>query len=149
MARIPQFARYAAAFEDAFRSDDWAPVAAWFTEDAVYEAPLPAPFGGRFEGRDAIVAYFRFVLDGFDRRFATRELVLRAGPRETADSVWIRGGARYTAPGVPDLYFEIEETVRFRGDRICGLEDRYEPDAIAAIEAYVAAHAVSLGLGRA
>ena len=146
MALIPQFAKYAAAFEDAFRTDDWTPIAPFFTEDAVYEAGLPEPFGGRFEGRDAVIAYFRNVLDGFDRRFATRELVLRGGPRETADSVWIRGGVRYTAPGVPDLYFELEETVRFRGDQICALEDRYEPDAIAAIEAYVTAHAEALGL---
>jgi hypothetical protein len=146
VSNIPRFAKYAAAFEEAFRSDDWAPVADFFSEDAVYEADLPEPMGGRFEGRAAILAYFKRVLDDFDRRFASREISLLAGPREVADSVWIRGGVRYTAPGVPDLYFELEETARFDGERICHLADRYDAATLALLDAYLREHGAKLGI---
>jgi hypothetical protein len=99
--------------------------------------------------RPAILAYFKRVLDGFDRRFASREVGLVAGPRETADSVWIRGRGLYRAAGVPDLAFELEETAWFDGDRIRRLEDRYDSATQAAMEAYRAAHGAKLGLGEA
>jgi ketosteroid isomerase-like protein len=146
MSSIPHFARYAAAFEQAYASDDWSQVAPFFTEDAVYEAQLPAPLGGRFEGRDAILAYFRFVLDGFDRRFASREVELVEGPREQGDSVWLRGRARYTAPGLPDLAFELEETAWFADGRIRHLEDRYDGATVRALEAYLRVHGPRLGV---
>lgn len=148
MSSIPHFARYAAAFEKAYASDDWSLVAPFFTEDAVYEAQLPAPLGGRFAGRDAILGYFRFVLDGFDRRFASREVTLVEGPREEGDSVWIRGRARYTAAGLPDLVFELEETAWFQDGRIRRLEDRYDAATVRALEEYLRAHGTKLGVAR-
>jgi hypothetical protein len=145
---IPHFARYAAAFETAYASDDWSHVEPFFTEDAVYEAQLPSPLGGRFNGRNAILAYFRRVLDGFDRRFASREVSLVEGPREQDGSVWIKGRARYTAPGVPALEFELEETAWFTGDgRIRRLEDRYDEDTVRELERYLREHGPALGLG--
>ncbi len=144
MSKIPAFVKYAAAFEQTYASDDWSLVEPFFTEGAVYEAQIPDPFGGVFEGRPAVLAYFKHVLDAFDRRFATRELILVEGPRESGDSVWIRGGVRYTAPGVPDLYFELEEEVWFDGDRIRRLEDRYDEATRAALLAYLAAHGAKL-----
>jgi len=144
--KIPAFAKYAAAFEQAYASDDWSIVAPYFAEDAVYEVGLPDPFGGRFAGRDAILAYFRFVLDGFDRRFATREIALVEGPRADGDAVWIRGSARYTAPGVPPLVFELEESAVFDGDRIRRLEDRYDDATRAALVAYLREHGAKLGI---
>lgn len=146
MSHMARFAQYAAAFEQAYASDDWSIVAPFFHDDAVYEAQLPAPLGGVFEGRDAILAYFRFVLDGFDRRFATREVLLREGPREDGDAVWVRGGARYRASGVPELYFELEETAVFDGDRIRRLEDRYEAAEIERMQAYLREHGAKLGI---
>lgn len=149
MSSIPHFARYAAAFEQALASDDWSLVAPFFTEDAVYEAPLPAPHGGRFEGRDAILAYLQRVIDGFDRRFATREIGLVEGPQDRDGAVWLRGWARYTAPELPELRFELEEIARFRDGRIERLEDRYDDQALGAIEAYVRAHGARLGIAGA
>jgi ketosteroid isomerase-like protein len=147
MSAIAHFARYAAAFEKAYASDDWTLVAPFFTDDAVYEAQLPPPIGGRFAGRDAILAYFRFVLDGFDRRFATRTVSLVDGPRADGDSVWIRGCATYTAPGVPDLAFELEETAWFTADgRIRRLEDRYDEATLRSLVAYMDAHGARLGI---
>jgi hypothetical protein len=146
MSAIPRFAAYAAAFEKAYASDDWSQVETFFHEDAVYEVGLAPPMGGRFEGRDAILAYFKTVLDGFDRRFATRSVHLLEGPREEDGAVWIRGRAVYTAAGLPDLDFTLEEITRFDGDRIRRLEDRYAAEERERIERYAAEHGPKLGL---
>jgi SnoaL-like domain len=146
VSSIPQFARYAAAFEQAYKSDDWSLVEPFFTEDAVYEVGLAPPMGGRFEGRDAILAYFKWVLDGFDRRFASREVGLVEGPREEGDRVWLRGSARYTAEGLPDLAFELDLIAWFEGDRIRRLEDRYDEANARILDAYARDHGAKLGL---
>lgn len=147
MSHIQHFVRYAAAFEKAYASDEWSEIGSLFCEDAVYEVQLEAPIGGRFEGRDAILAYFRRVLDGFDRHFATREVELLEGPREEGDSVWVRGSARYTADAVPDLRFELEETVWFDGGQIRRLEDRYDAQTQRALGEYLRTHGAKLGIG--
>jgi hypothetical protein len=146
MPLIPRFAAYAAAFEKSYASDDWSEVEPFFTEDAVYETGLGPPFGGTVGGRAAILAYFRDVLDRFDRRFASRELALLAGPKETGDSVWIRGSATYRAAGVPDFTLELEETATFAGDRIRRLEDRYTPAMQQAIADHLKAYGGKLGI---
>lgn len=147
MSSIPRFAAYAAAFEKSYASDDWSHVEPFFAQNAVYEVlGAGPPLGGRFEGRDAILAYFRSILDGFDRRFATREIGIVEGPRDQGDSVWLRGWAAYTAPGLPELRFELEESATFDGDRIVRLEDRYTAQEVERIEAYLREHGAKLGL---
>jgi hypothetical protein len=146
MSKIPHFATYAGAFEKAFASDDWSLVEPFFTEGAIYAVGLDPPMGGVFEGREAILAYFKDVLDRFDRRFESREIALLEGPREDGDSVWIRGTATYRSKGVPDLVLELEETATFDGDRIRRLEDVYEPSMKASISAYLAEHGAKLGI---
>lgn len=147
MSFIPHFARYAQAFEKAYASDDWSQVEPFFSEDAVYEVELPEPLGGRFTGRAAILDYFRRVLDGFDRRFASRTVSVLAGPREEDGAVWVRGRACYTAPGLPELAFELEETARFsESGRIVRLEDRYDAPTRAALAEYLRVHGPRLGL---
>jgi ketosteroid isomerase-like protein len=146
MSKVAHFAAYAAAFEKAFASDDWSGVEPFFTDDAVYEVGLAPPLGGRFEGRAAILAYFKDVLDRFDRRFETREVGLLDGPKEDGDAVWLRGSATYRAAGVPELVLELEETAQFEGERIRRLEDRYEPAMQQQIAAYLAEHGAKLGI---
>jgi hypothetical protein len=147
MSCIALFVKYAAAFEDAYESDDWSVVEPFFTEDAVYECgDLPFGLGGSHEGRAAILAHFKRATSGFDRRFATRTIALVEGPREDGDSVWLRGSALYTAPGVPDFSFELEETTTFRGDLICRLEDRYDDATVKAAVEYADMHGPKLGL---
>ena len=151
MSLIPRFAAYAAAFEVAYQSDDWAPIEAHFAPDAVYEIPdMPAPLGGRCEGRAAILAYFKAVLDGFDRRFATRKVALVGAPREDGDAVTIRGRVVYTSDRAPRFEFELEESATFDPQgRIRRLEDRYDDATIAALRAYLRAHGKTLGLAGA
>ena len=146
MSYIDRFAAYAAAFETAYASDDWSAVKAFFTEDACYEIGLAALGAERCDGRDAILAWFPEVLDRFDRRFASRELALLDGPKETGNEVWFRGTATYSAEGVPDLVLELEETMRFEGDRIAYLADRYTPEMRATAEAYLQQHGETLGI---
>ena len=108
MSISENFGVYAAAFEKAFVSDDWSLVEPFFTEDANYEIDLDPPLGGTIEGRAAILAYFKESLDGFDRRFESRDLVLLDGPKEDGQSVWVRGCATYRAAGVPEFVLELE-----------------------------------------
>ncbi len=151
MSLIPRFATYAAAFEQAYTSDDWAPIAPFFAEDAVYEIPgMPAPLGGRFAGRPAILAYFKTVLDAFDRRFASRAVALLGAPREEAATVTIRGRVTYTSANTPGLVFELDEIATFDSDgRIVRLEDRYDEATTRAVREYVRAHGKTLGLAGA
>lgn len=146
MSAIARFAAYAAAFEKAFETDEWSLLDPFFTEDAVYEVGLGPPFGGRLEGRAAILAYFKAILDRFDRRFDSRELTLLEGPTEDGDSVWIRGSATYRSEGVPEFVLELEETVHFDGDRIRLLEDRYESAMQQAVDTYLKEHGAKLGI---
>jgi len=146
VSKIARFAAYAAAFEKSFASDDWSLVEPFFTEGAVYEVELEPPMGGRFEGRAAILAYFKEVLDRFDRRFESRELALLEGPKEEGDSVWIRGSATYRAKGVPAFVLELKETVTFEGDRIRRLEDEYQPAMKQALADYLKEYGERLGI---
>ena len=146
MSRIGRFAAYAAAFEKSFESDDWSLVEPFFTEDAVYQIDLDPPIGARLEGRAAILAYFKRVLDQFDRRFESRELALLEGPKEEGDSVWIRGSATYRAKGVPAFVLELKETVTFEGDRIRRLEDEYQPAMKQALADYLEKYGERLGI---
>jgi hypothetical protein len=145
---VERFARYAADFEKSYATDDWSHVEPWFHEDAVYEVGLPEPFGGVFEGRDAILAYFPRILNALDRRFATRTITLLDGPRIEDGAVWILGRADYTAAGVPDLGFELEELATFDGDRIRRLEDRYDAENVKAMLEWLDSHAETIGIER-
>ena len=104
------------------------------------------PLGARLEGRAAILAYFKRVLDQFDRRFESRELALLEGPKEEGDSVWIRGSATYRAKGVPAFVLELKEIVTFEGDRIRRLEDEYQPAMKQALADYLGKYGERLGI---
>jgi ketosteroid isomerase-like protein len=144
---MQRFAEYAAAFEEAIRSDNWSGVAPFFAEDACYTTELPPPLGGRFEGRVAILAYFKHILDAFDRRFATRESLPGGGSHEDGNTLSFHGRVRWTAPGRPDLIFAAEEQVTFRGEVIVDLVDRYDAESVATIAAYLREHGPALGIG--
>jgi ketosteroid isomerase-like protein len=146
MSETEYFGAYAAAFEKAFVSDDWSLVEPFFTEDAVYEIGLDPPTGDRIEGRAAILAYFKDSVDGFDRRFESRDLSLLEGPKQDGQSVWVRGRATYRAAGVPEFVLELEETAYFEEKRICRLVDRYEPAMKQQFSTYLSEHGAKLGI---
>ena len=146
MSHLARFLAYAAAFEKAYESDDWSLIEPFFTDDVVYDSPLPEPFGGRPEGRAAVIAHLQQSVDQLDRRFESRELEPVGGPIEEGDTVRIRGRVRYRAAGFPDFVLELEEIAHFEGDRIRRLEDVYAPDQVQAILDYARDHGEALGL---
>jgi hypothetical protein len=146
MSLVERYLAYAVAFEQAYHSDDWTAVAAFFTEDAVYDVPLDPPLGGHFEGRAAILAYFKEILDRLDRRFETRKGAILEGPRADGESVWMRGRVVYGAVGVPDALVELEEVAHFEGDRIRRLADHYDYATKRRIADYLAAYGGRLGI---
>jgi hypothetical protein len=146
MSLVQRFADYAAAFEKTVETNETSHIEPFFTEDAVYETIGGPPFEGVEEGRDAVFASLIGSLDGFDRRFDSRELELLEGPEERDGSVWIRWRARYTKAGLPDLAIDGEETATFEGDRIRRLEDRFTPEATKGAVEYLAEHGKALGI---
>jgi hypothetical protein len=141
---IQRFDEYAQAFEEAFESDDWAVVAPHFAEDAVYEIFGEPPLGGRHEGRDAVLAHFKQSLDTFDRLFDSRALEMLEGPELRGDSVWFRWRVTYGVAGAPDIAVEGEESVRYAGDRIERLEDRFAEGTTGNIADYMSKYAANL-----
>ena len=139
MKPIEVFGRYAMAFEEAVRLDDWSAVEPFFTEDAVYESFGPGPFAGRRKGRRAVLDHLKRSLDTFDRRFDVREHPeMVRGPELTDDSVWIRWTVTYRVDGAPPFVLEGEETAVMDGDRISRLEDRFSDEMAAAFDEWMA-----------
>ena len=129
---------YFEAFEAAFDSDEWEVVGAFFTDDAVYEAPR----GGRVEGRDAILAHFKASLDQFDRQFPVKRRieVIEAQVVEQEDYLKVPGNIHYTLPGSPTLIFYMEEEAWFQDGRIARLVDTIPPDEAQKMMDYVQEH---------
>ena len=144
MSIVDRFTAYAAAFEDAYASDDWSKLDPFFTEDAVYETVADPPFGASVAGRDAVKAYFQQICSAFDKRFDSRAVELLTPPVERDGSVWFRWAAIYTLAGAPTLRMEGEETVVFEGERIRRLEDRMPAATVQGTQAYVAEHGAKL-----
>jgi hypothetical protein len=141
MNPIEVFGRYAMAFEEVVRMDDWSVVEPFFTEDAVYESIGPGPFAGRRDGREKVLEYLKQSLDGFDRRFDSRENAeITEGPEVRGDSVWIRWRVTYRVAGAPPLDLEGEEIAQMEGERICRLEDRFTDEMAAKLGAWMGEH---------
>ena len=146
MSLIPRFAAYAADFEKAYATDDWSVVEPHFAEEAVYVVGSTVLGRDRCEGRAEILAWFKEVLDRFDRRFGSRRLELLDGPKETGDAVWIKGAAIYETEGLPDLVLTLEETVRFENGEIVHLEDAYTQAMEDEAARYLREHGAALGI---
>lgn len=147
MPNLPRFLAYAAAFEEAIESDDWSRLEPFFTEDVVYEIGLALLGKTRTEGRDELLAWFKQVLDDFDRRFTSRTLQPEGMPEEDANGeVKIAGAAHYTAEGAPDFTLRLVEVARFEGDRIAYLEDRYSDEMKKEAADYLRNHGERLGI---
>lgn len=144
MSLIPRFVEYAGAFEKAFETDNWSLVAPYFSESATYD-PGSENFGGLQSGREAILAYFDSILNGFDRRFASRELDLLEGPVEEGDSVWILGAAIYRAENTPELRLELKETLVYQDGQIVSLRDEYTDEMLQTLVDFIDQHRDHLG----
>ena len=143
---MQSFAEYAAAFERAVESDDWAEMSTLVADDAVYEVGLALLGETRCEGRKAVVDFFKQSLDGFDRRFDDRALALVDGPEERDGAIWLSGTATYQKPGFPTFVLRLEETLRFENGRLLRIEDVYSDEMKEEAEEYFREHGEALGL---
>jgi hypothetical protein len=144
MGKIDRYLAYAAAFEEAYASDDWSKLEPVFTDDAVYAFIAPAPFGGEYRGRAAVLAQFKNSVNSLDRRFDSRTVEVLEGPSEKDGAVWIRWAAIYTLAGAPDCRMEGEERAVLAGDRISRLEDSLTDAEASRVGAYFAQHGAKL-----
>ena len=86
MTNLECFAAYAADFEKTYKDDDWSRLGRYFAPDAIYQVKGD-PFTTKIQGSDAIFKGIKKSLDGFDRRFATREVALEGAPEVEGDTV--------------------------------------------------------------
>jgi hypothetical protein len=140
MDPLARFADYASTFEKVFENDDWSLLDPFFSEDAVYEIVAAPPLGGRHAGREQVFRALRESLDGFDRRFDSRELEILEGPRLEDGKVWLSWRATYRVAGAPPLVMEGEERAWLEGSRISRLEDRFSEETQQRVPAFLAEH---------
>jgi hypothetical protein len=123
---MQEFFAYAGDFERTLVDDDWTRLHRYFADDAVYEVVAPT-FGCRLVGPSAIFAGMKKSLDGFDRRFDGRDIVVSDGP--VVDGAEIRAGwtVTYRKAGVAPFALRGRSTVRYRDGVIAELTDAFEP----------------------
>ncbi|HYB99351.1 MAG TPA: nuclear transport factor 2 family protein [Candidatus Limnocylindrales bacterium] len=123
MTDTERFIQYAIAFERAFATDDWSGLDEFFTDDAVHHVKGGGPFAVLSMGRDEVIANLRRSVDTIDRRFDRRLPEVIAGPEERDGAVWITFRATFEREGLPPLVIEGNHATRFRGDRICRIDE--------------------------
>ena len=132
---LERFLAYAGDFERTLLDDDWTRLAPYFADDAVYEVD-----GGdrrwRMEGATAILAGLRKSLDGFDRRFDSRDAVPNGPPTIGADTLRLDWTVTYHKAGVPDFVLAGKSAARYRDGRIVELRDAFAPGTVEAMAAW-------------
>jgi ketosteroid isomerase-like protein len=64
-------------FNEAFNRHDADALAAWLTDDTVFEDTSPAPDGRRIEGKETVVAYWRrWFTHNADAVFETEDMIV-------------------------------------------------------------------------
>ena len=118
-----RFARYALKFERAFKTDDWAAVKACLHPDARYIVEgSETEWDGETRGPDAIVGFFKRMLDELDRKFDKRIPRPRGWPRKRAGVLEVPWSARYVAK-TGEVVLDGTSHVRFEAGKIIELRD--------------------------
>jgi len=124
---LQRFAAYAMDFEKTYEDDDWTRLAGYLAEDAVYSVE-GTPFDCELEGRDAIFRAIKKSIDGFDRRFDTRQITPSGEPVVEGNRVIFSGSGHYTKQGIDPLTIQLSETAALDATgRIVSLKDVYPP----------------------
>ena len=126
-----RFARYALAFERAFKDDDWAPVKTHFHADARYVIEGTQLLDGETRGPDAIASLFKRMLDELDRKFRRRIPGLRGWPRVDAGELHLPWKVRYVAKAGSTV-LNGDCRCRWRDGKIIELRDRMNADEVRA-----------------
>lgn len=143
---VQDFQEYAAAFEQAFESDDWSLIRPCFTQNAVYEIAGGPPFGKTVRGLENIVSGFQSDVNSFDRKFDQRIVQFVKPPYETDAVVHARWRAVYRKEGVPDLELRGEEQAYYEGNRIHRLVSTLDESEKQKVIGWLSEYGKSLGL---
>jgi hypothetical protein len=142
MDTLQCFGAYAQDFELTFKDDDWSRLARHFAPDATYE--VSEPFACRLRGPDAIFAGIKKSLDGFDRRFATRDVALDGPPLVEGDTVRLSWSVTYGRPGNPPLVLRGHSSATVADGVIVRLADSYDARAVEVVADWLAAYGKDL-----
>ncbi len=123
---LPQFMAYATDFERTFADDDWTRLRRYFADDAVYDVKAKS-FGCHLVGPAAIFAGMKKSLDGFDRRFAKRDIEVTSGPEVSGAEMRMGWKVVYSKEGLPPFVLRGASTVRYANGKIVHLVDSYDP----------------------
>ena len=123
---MQEFMAYAGDFERTLVDDDWTRLRRYFADDAVYEVNA-ASFGCRLTGPAAIFAGMKKSLDGFDRKFAKRDIEVTSGPEVSADEIRMAWKVVYSKDGLPPFVLRGRSAVRYADGKIVHLADSYDP----------------------
>jgi ketosteroid isomerase-like protein len=99
---VPSTALVIDRFNRAFNSHDANALAAWLTDDTVFEDTSPAPDGRRIEGKAAVVAFWREWFARNDGAVFDAEEVIVSGDRAVVRWVYrkLRNGQPWHIRGV-------------------------------------------------
>ena len=122
---LPQFMKYAAAFEKTLVDDDWTRIRPFFANNAVYEVKARS-FGCRLEGPEAIFRGMKKSLDGFDRKFSGRDIQVLDGPHVEGDQMSMSWAVTYRKEGVTPFVLRGRSAVLYVDGKIVALSDSYE-----------------------
>lgn len=123
-----RFARYALKFERAFKTDQWDAVKACFHPDATYTVlGTETEWDTEVKGPDAIVAFFKRMLDEGDRQFDSRRPKPAGFPRVRDGELTLPWAATYRM-GSESIVLHGESRCRFKGSKILALADTMRAD---------------------
>ena len=123
---LQPFMAYARDFEATLADDDWTRLRQYFDADAVYEVKAES-FGCRLLGPGAIFAGIKKSLDGFDRRFARRDIEVTDGPDVSGNEMRMSWRVVYHKDDLPSFVLRGRSTVRYADGKIAYLADEYDP----------------------
>jgi hypothetical protein len=122
---LTHFLTYAGEFEKSYVDDEWTRLESYFHDDAVYEV-IGLGVDCKLEGPRTIFRGIKKSLDGFDRRFARREIEIVSGPEVDREQIRVGWTVTYTKPGLAPFVLRGNSEVRYRDGRIAYLGDRYD-----------------------
>ena len=132
---MQQFLAYAGDFEKTLADDDWSRLGRYFADDAVYEVKSDS-FGCRLVGPAAIFRGMKKSLDGFDRKFAKRDIDVTSGPEVSGDGMRLGWEVVYSKEGLSPFVLRGHSAVRYAGDKIAYLSDVYDPSVQTEFDAW-------------
>jgi hypothetical protein len=136
MTLIERFLAYAADFEKTVLGDDWSRLEQYFGDDTIYRVESGL-FGCELTGGGAILAGMKKSLDGFDRRFAGREIAVTEGPEVEGNEMSMAWAVTYNVDDHPPFVLRGRSRARLDDGRITLLVDSYDPEVDAEATAWM------------